>query len=149
MNFWVYRVYSLAFFFFFNETATTEIYTLSLHDALPIGAPTRRPPMPPTRRLGAPPAVAGPRVMRQLAGPTRRSVRCVCGAGRIVERQMSASASHLHPRPRHEELHRTAAGEPGPELCAGLTKELAEHLFGGGDRVHQVGEVLAVLDQRV
>jgi len=23
-------------FFFFNDTATTEIYTLSLHDALPI-----------------------------------------------------------------------------------------------------------------
>src|SRR3712207_6917789 len=32
------------FFFFFNDTATTEIYTLSLHDALPISAssPTRR-----------------------------------------------------------------------------------------------------------
>src|SRR2546430_13204294 len=36
-------------FFFFNDTATTEIYTLSLHDALPISlrcgpswAPTRR-----------------------------------------------------------------------------------------------------------
>src|SRR2546430_7687103 len=28
-------------FFFFNDTATTEIYTLSLHDALPI---SRRPP---------------------------------------------------------------------------------------------------------
>src|SRR6266568_8804434 len=27
------------FFFFFNDTATTEIYTLSLHDALPIWAP--------------------------------------------------------------------------------------------------------------
>src|SRR5436853_6644452 len=26
----------LVFFFFFNDTATTEIYTLSLHDALPI-----------------------------------------------------------------------------------------------------------------
>src|ERR1039458_10494035 len=26
----------LALFFFFNDTATTEIYTLSLHDALPI-----------------------------------------------------------------------------------------------------------------
>src|SRR5215469_620913 len=26
----------LSFFFFFNDTATTEIYTLSLHDALPI-----------------------------------------------------------------------------------------------------------------
>src|SRR5256885_17089499 len=30
----VARVY--LFFFFFNDTATTEIYTLSLHDALPI-----------------------------------------------------------------------------------------------------------------
>src|SRR5256885_12114059 len=33
-------------FFFFNDTATTEIYTLSLHDALPIsripGGPLRR-----------------------------------------------------------------------------------------------------------
>src|SRR2546427_8776295 len=29
------------FFFFFNDTATTEIYTLSLHDALPISAPVR------------------------------------------------------------------------------------------------------------
>src|SRR5260221_2775833 len=28
----------LLFFFFFNDTATTEIYTLSLHDALPISA---------------------------------------------------------------------------------------------------------------
>src|SRR5256885_10656954 len=26
----------ICFFFFFNDTATTEIYTLSLHDALPI-----------------------------------------------------------------------------------------------------------------
>src|SRR5439155_25670435 len=26
------------FFFFFNHTATTELYTLSLHDALPISA---------------------------------------------------------------------------------------------------------------
>src|SRR2546425_3184859 len=29
---------SVSFFFFFNDTATTEIYTLSLHDALPIWA---------------------------------------------------------------------------------------------------------------
>src|SRR5256885_9479579 len=37
----------LRYFFFFNDTATTEIYTLSLHDALPIStrprsAPSRR-----------------------------------------------------------------------------------------------------------
>src|SRR5438552_19190231 len=30
---------SLYFFFFFNDPATTEIYTLSLHDALPICRP--------------------------------------------------------------------------------------------------------------
>src|SRR5258707_6065631 len=30
------------FFFFFNDTATTEIYTLSLHDALPIFGRPRR-----------------------------------------------------------------------------------------------------------
>src|SRR3712207_8570268 len=29
------------YFFFFNDTATTEIYTLSLHDALPISSWTR------------------------------------------------------------------------------------------------------------
>src|SRR2546429_6515440 len=29
----------ILFFFFFNDTATTEIYTLSLHDALPISNP--------------------------------------------------------------------------------------------------------------
>src|SRR5258707_13849895 len=29
-------------FFFFNDTATTEIYTLSLHDALPICWPWRK-----------------------------------------------------------------------------------------------------------
>src|SRR5256886_13568883 len=29
------------YFFFFNDTATTEIYTLSLHDALPISHPVR------------------------------------------------------------------------------------------------------------
>src|SRR3712207_7748565 len=35
----------MCFFFFFNDTATTEIYTLSLHDALPIwhGADRARP----------------------------------------------------------------------------------------------------------
>src|SRR5438309_11600876 len=30
------RVFLSFFFFFFNDTATTEIYTLSLHDAIPI-----------------------------------------------------------------------------------------------------------------
>src|SRR2546429_4305547 len=33
---------SFLFFFFFNDTATTEIYTLSLHDALPISTLRKR-----------------------------------------------------------------------------------------------------------
>src|SRR5215217_9563117 len=41
-------VFYFVFFFFFNDTATTEIYTLSLHDALPsypprTATPTRSP----------------------------------------------------------------------------------------------------------
>src|SRR3712207_7235497 len=35
-------MYSLNVFFFFNDTATTEIYTLSLHDALPISPAASR-----------------------------------------------------------------------------------------------------------
>src|ERR671924_2135927 len=51
-------------FFFFNDTATTEIYTLSLHDALPISArPRPRRPRPASPRgdsaAAAPPARGG------------------------------------------------------------------------------------------
>src|SRR3712207_7636320 len=54
-------------FFFFNDTATTEIYTLSLHDALPISSemaptttstlttPTGRVTYPTTASSGSPP----------------------------------------------------------------------------------------------
>src|SRR5256885_17098785 len=34
--------HAVYFFFFFNDTATTEIYTLSLHDALPISRTRER-----------------------------------------------------------------------------------------------------------
>src|SRR3712207_6974985 len=44
-----YTAYS---FFFFNDTATTEIYTLSLHDALPIWNVGDRPRTPLTRSGG-------------------------------------------------------------------------------------------------
>src|SRR6266478_9203742 len=38
--FCLFRASLLFFSFFFNDTATTEIYTLSLHDALPTSSPT-------------------------------------------------------------------------------------------------------------
>src|SRR6266849_9673625 len=38
MFFSLFSIFFLMIFFFFNDTATTEIYTLSLHDALPLSA---------------------------------------------------------------------------------------------------------------
>src|SRR5438067_13655182 len=55
---------SFSLCFFFNDTATTEIYTLSLHDALPIcrgpGARARRP-----SRQGSPGASRAPRRVKR------------------------------------------------------------------------------------
>src|SRR3712207_9218271 len=62
---------SVSFFFFFNDTATTEIYTLSLHDALPIFIPgsqatsSQRPWVSFTCRPGA--VAAGSRVIRLMS----------------------------------------------------------------------------------
>src|SRR5256885_9744671 len=50
------RIFIISFFFF-NDTATTEIYTLSLHDALPISSASLGVPMP----VGTPNAALGSR----------------------------------------------------------------------------------------
>src|SRR3989454_12047952 len=57
----MYPLAFLFYFFFFNDTATTEIYTLSLHDALPISrvsfshsSATRPLPFPPRGPDGQP-----------------------------------------------------------------------------------------------
>src|SRR5256885_9739072 len=64
-------------FFFFNDTATTEIYTLSLHDALPIcrrtllpgrSAPRESPARPPPRQR---PGDASADRPKRTACPTR------------------------------------------------------------------------------
>src|SRR5260370_27963877 len=64
------RLFFFSSFFFFNDTATTEIYTLSLHDALPISARS---------------ALRGP--------PLRRSVR---GTTPVAESRCSATRSEEH-----------------------------------------------------
>src|SRR6266849_10739367 len=48
-------------FFFFYDAATTEIYTLSLHDALPISATRTRWPAWPTSSCAPPPSAPPPR----------------------------------------------------------------------------------------
>src|SRR2546428_4960142 len=74
-------------FFFFNDTATTEIYTLSLHDALPICRPRAEPaggprgrgrarrPGPAAARSGRPPAPAAPPARAPPRRPARRAHR--------------------------------------------------------------------------
>src|SRR5436190_10365373 len=63
----------MCYFFFFNDTATTEIYTLSLHDALPISAgdlallrPGRDPRRAEPRDADDPPQREGARVPRRV-----------------------------------------------------------------------------------
>src|SRR5256885_11229774 len=70
------RILSLFFFFFFNDTATTEIYTLSLHDALPIFRPTLVPvPVHPScyRSFPPPPVAAASRRGSEGAARSSRS----------------------------------------------------------------------------
>src|SRR5436309_9261202 len=56
------------FCFFLNDTATTEIYTLSLHDALPISSSASSRPSP-----SPPPASASARSRLSSAGSSSRS----------------------------------------------------------------------------
>src|SRR5256885_178539 len=75
-------------FFFFNDTATTEIYTLSLHDALPICRVFAGPAKPAHRRgpgLGAAVAVHDRPVLPGPAGGAgqRADGAVVCFARRL------------------------------------------------------------------
>src|SRR2546425_1529472 len=62
-------------FFFFNDTATTEIYTLSLHDALPIYPGSGAFQGPPWGAIRAPPRCRSraPRSLTLAPRPPRRS----------------------------------------------------------------------------
>src|SRR2546426_7070004 len=67
-------------FFFFNDTATTEIYTLSLHDALPISPPAASPSgsapsAPPAPGRGATRSSDAPRRSSPIAERDRKSTR--------------------------------------------------------------------------
>src|SRR2546422_8585770 len=81
-------------FFFFNDTATTEIYTLSLHDALPISGPQGvRVPRPRRGHQAADPdgdrgAVQGHRDGRPHDG----------GAGQAAHRRSEEHTSELQSR---------------------------------------------------
>src|SRR5256885_7375590 len=68
-------------FFFFNDTATTEIYTLSLHDALPICLQDR------SRRRGAASDSRWGPIVAADRGRDRGAVSRCCGGQRQLPRQ--------------------------------------------------------------
>src|SRR2546429_5276106 len=78
------------FFFFFNDTATTEIYTLSLHDALPISSSGSWPHFS-SCSSGRPSCLRFRRPSCQ-AGAPRRSRRCPARS----EEHTSELQSRLH-----------------------------------------------------
>src|SRR5260221_9331310 len=94
--------FAICFFFFFNDTATTEIYTLSLHDALPI-CPSF--------------VVRGGAIASSLAELYSR--RCLCFARRLrlsESRYSSISAAGWHGDKRS--FHRWLRMEDhGSSLC--------------------------------
>src|SRR2546430_15236365 len=95
---------NISSFFFFNDTATSEIYTLSLHDALPIcnqlggGHVERRIAYAHALRGPARAAVAGHLVGRPLLDDDLRAVRNGCVEARKrggnIERDAVAPREH-------------------------------------------------------
>src|SRR5256886_16759805 len=77
------------FFFFFNDTATTEIYTLSLHDALPICAPACAAAPPSLRPSAARCPASAPDPWRR--GRTRRAPDSERPAGPLTAQCLAVS----------------------------------------------------------
>src|SRR3712207_6854451 len=85
--------------FFFNDTATTEIYTLSLHDALPISRPQGLDPRNTLTRTGPCAAAqgAGRRVGHAVDGATARLRPRHLAAGVLADRKSTRlNSSHAN-----------------------------------------------------
>src|SRR5215216_181262 len=115
--------------FFFNDTATTEIYTLSLHDALPISGLAPACPLPcAAGQDRGPTGVAGgrfPALRLPLAGGTRL----------VTERSCGAAARRVGPR-----LCRTPSTSP----TRGLGHDTGNH----PERAERITAIEASLQQR-
>src|SRR5256885_5905065 len=75
------RVHPTLFFFFFNDTATTEIYTLSLHDALPISPaafPCARPSTPAAFPCARPSSCCMPKRSEEHTSELQSPCNLVC-----------------------------------------------------------------------
>src|SRR3712207_7145555 len=81
--------------FFFNDTATTEIYTLSLHDALPISVTRRiRPGVEPTARAVRP--FRDPHLLERRPVVGRSLPAEQFGPVRALERKVDRKSTRLN-----------------------------------------------------
>src|SRR5437870_12271342 len=127
---------SCFYFFFFNDTATTEIYTLSLHDALPI-----------SHLVGARPQA------RPLQGIVE--VRPLAWISRPAEPESLRGSRQVHPRghvrPGHQGHEARGCGEVGRRRAeegvrVGAT-QMAEHARPAASAI-PVSVVVAVPEAR-
>src|SRR2546429_6735273 len=87
-------------FFFFNDTATTEIYTLSLHDALPICAPTTGRQRPAARSTGRPrPGLHGCGRSEEHTSELQSRLHLVCRL--LLEKKKNSRSTTLEPSILH------------------------------------------------
>src|ERR1022692_4212877 len=117
----IIRIISLDFFFF-NDTATTEIYTLSLHDALPIYGGGRRQHLSGCGRRGP---EDGPRdrkstrlnsshlVISYAVFCLKKKNRCAWGGARLPAGRQARGAGACPARPLVLGRGRPRAGPPG------------------------------------
>src|SRR5258706_13777172 len=104
-----------SFFFFFNDTATTEIYPLSLHDALPISRPPR------AGRVVKLPRASSGAALCALPAPSAR-VRSGCAppaASSLAERRCWKSPISTSATTRAASASGSQAPEPAPSVAAG------------------------------
>src|SRR2546427_3952937 len=142
------------FFFFFNDTATTEIYTLSLHDALPISCsqPSRRP----VRYIvgidiGGTNIVAGTVAEdgSELLGLVSEPTIAEQGADAVMQRIVKLARASMG-QARGKEIAGVGIGSPGPlNTKTGivlLTPNLGWTNFPLRDRLGQALGLPATLD---
>src|SRR6478672_13650624 len=85
------------FIFFFNDTATTEIYTLSLHDALPISWPSTTP-------SSGWPARTRPRPRRSEEHTSELQSRSDLVCRLLLEKKKQKKPNHPHHPTRNADL---------------------------------------------
>src|SRR3712207_7255970 len=89
-------------FFFFNDTATTEIYTLSLHDALPISLITD--------------AVLEEAIDRVIAGPERKTRAMSEKEKKVTAYHEGGHALVAHALPNLDPVHKVTILPRGRSL---------------------------------